>query len=206
MKKINVALNFFVAALAMVAITLFFYQFKKNFFLHKMLEEKKLELKNSEAASRHLEQLENQSVTLKDREAMLNRKIPVNEARPLSLVRELIGIGGKVGFRNVSFDLAGENNEMQMMESSGNEGLQGGMLRAKPVTSSEVQSSGAGGSAPKAIKLEMNFEGTFSQLLIFLEKLKSLERIIMVNQISIERKEDIMPYQMISLRLVTYTF
>ena len=207
MKKINLALNFIVGTLAIVSIVLFSYQYKKNIFLRKMVEEKKLELKNSEAASRHLEELENQSVTLKDREVMLNKKIPVNEARPLSLVRELMGMGGKVGLKNITFDLSGENNQMQMMGSSDNEELQGGgMLRAKTATSLEAQTYGKSGGTPKPVKLEMNFEGTFSQFLTFLEKIKRLERIVMVSQINIERKQEILPYQMISLQLIIYTF
>lgn len=51
----------------------------------------------------------------------------------------------------------------------------------------------------------MNMEGEFRQLLLFLEAISSLERLVSVDGIKIERKEEILPRQEITLQLVTYT-
>jgi Tfp pilus assembly protein PilO len=51
----------------------------------------------------------------------------------------------------------------------------------------------------------MNMEGEFRQLLLFLEAISNLEKLVTIDGIKIERKEEILPRQEITLRLATYT-
>ncbi|MFH1339343.1 MAG: type 4a pilus biogenesis protein PilO [Candidatus Omnitrophota bacterium] len=51
----------------------------------------------------------------------------------------------------------------------------------------------------------MNLEGEFRQLVLFLEAISNLEMPVSVDGINIERKEEILPRQKISLQLAAYT-
>ena len=52
----------------------------------------------------------------------------------------------------------------------------------------------------------MNAEGEFYQLVNFLKKIGSLERIVTVNAVQVVRDEKILPCQKISLKIKVYTY
>ena len=53
-------------------------------------------------------------------------------------------------------------------------------------------------SQPRPVSLEMNCQGTFPELLLFLEKTAKLERVVIVEKVDIEREKELTPSQKIS--------
>lgn len=218
MKKIVLIINLSILILLLAIVVFFMWQIKNNIDLRKELAKKVQLLKEIETASRHLKELEIQSRDLKQKAEVLYKRVPVDEKQPLSLIKALINIGGEAGLKEITFSVKEEskgepktqigsyfaNQEVPSQKGSLPEGMP--MQKAGQPTPSVTGPSSAPQTGLKLIYLEMNFTGTYPQLLIFLEKLTKLKRIVSVEKINIQRDEKILPYQKISLDLVTYTF
>ena len=81
------------------------------------------------------------------------------------------------------------------------------LARAQGLTSIEfsVQKSQKQAGDIYRLPFLMNLEGEYGQLLLFLEAISGLERLFSVESIEIERKEEILPRQKITLQLAAYT-
>lgn len=201
----------------------FFWQLNKNLALRKLLKEKNNALETSEAASRHLEKLKKQELELQEKEKILRRKLPADDRQPLALIKALISLGRETGLREISLSIKEEpaaeakgsyskGNEMasaseleEIPQSAAKSSASSNDMEVSVSRSGSAKSRSARNGEPEPVYLEINCEGTFQQLIIFLNRLRELERIVAVGEISIERKKDILPFQKISLELVTYT-
>ncbi len=146
---------------------------------------------------------------------MLYKKVPLDEKEPLVLMKTIIRLGGESGLRGISINLKEEDAAASETASYGEgqaEATQtgGGEEAAQPPPE---QSAGEVIQQPVSqeervfpVYLEMSFEGSFPQILSFLNKLEHFERLIKVEGVLIERKKEILPYQKVSLDLTTYTF
>lgn len=218
MKKLVLIINLSILIILFGTVLFFLWQLKNNIDLKKELTQKTQLIKEIETTGQHIKELEEQSRDLKQKAEALYKRVPVDEKQPLSLIKVLINIGGEIGLKEITFSVkeeskgelefqAGSHPANQEM-SSQKESLPEGMPiqeAARPAPSATGLSS-APQTRPKPIYLEMNFAGTYPQLLIFLEKLARLERIVSVEKINIQRDEKILFYQKISLDLVTYIF
>lgn len=209
-----------VAPFLVVAIILascFVWQLKTNITLRQELSAKKNEFKEAEAASKHLMTLEKQASDMKQKQEALYKKVPVNEKEPFGLMKALIRLGGQAGLRKITLSLkekavvtaqeaasqAGQAADQGAETPADEAGGQQGAVSAQ-TDDAGVVALPQGASTP--IYLQMDFEGSFPQILVFLEKLMSLERIVEVEGIFIERKKETLPYQKASLDLIAYTF
>lgn len=207
----------FLAVTAVLA-SFFVWQLRANMSLTRELDAKKKEFTRAEAASRHLRNIEKQIDDIKQKQQMLYKKVPVNEKEPFSLIKTLIRLGGQAGLKNITLRLKEKSAEEGTAANQGggaaqDQGDEGGSEEAASPETTESQ--GAQGeessvspdqSGPSPVYLEMTFEGSFPLILSFLQKLMSLERIVKIEGMSIQRRKDILPYQKVSLDLVTYTF
>ena len=210
MKKIVLAINLSILIILLGTVLFFLWQLKNNIDLKKELTQKAQLLKEIETTSRHLKELEVQSRDLKQKAEALYKRVPVDEKQPLSLIKVLINIGGEIGLRKISFSVKEESIDekdklslISGVSGQGSDLSKGGPMQeaAVPVQSAALAVSGVAQIGPKPLYLEMNFEGTFPQLLDFLKKLNNLERIVTVSAIEIKRSEEALPYQKISLQL-----
>lgn len=181
MKKTSFLIGTAFLTLFILLSFLLFWQSRHNLALKQQLDTKRQELKQEQSYSQELERLVRGKKDLKQKEQRLSRMVPTGERQPLDLIKIFISIGSEIGLRNVVFNIK-ETKEVEKKEQS--------------VASLE--------SKVKTIKIETNFEATFFQLLSFLEKLMQLERIVAIEQIVIKRQKDILPYQKVSLELITY--
>lgn len=180
MKKTKLLVSLPIVVTLIAIIALFFWQFNCNLELRAESNTKKGELKEVKVVMKRLEMLEKESQNIKKVEERLYRRVPLDEPKPFKLIKTLFALSGEFGFKGVVVKIKDEESSGQTAVSSENK--------------------------PESINLKMDFEGSFPQLLKFLQKVASLERIVKINSISIERKKETMPYQKISLDLVTYTF
>lgn len=195
-KKKDLLVNSPLPVLTVILFVFFFMQVKDNMSLRKELETKKKEFKNADNASRHLKELEKEVSDIAKKESQLYKRIPVNENEPLGLIKELISLAGGMGLKGITLALKNKDSG----EGADQEGENA--LGDTPATESiTLVQTGA-----KPIYLEMVCEGSFSQFPSFLDKLTKLERIVTVDKLTIERKKELLPYQEISLELITYTF
>lgn len=177
--KRSFLINTALITIILALIFFFLWQLKINIGLRQELEAKNKEFKAAKKASQHLKELERQIADLQEREDILNKKVAVEEKQPLDLMRTLIHLGGQIGLRGITFS-----------------------LKEKTPQGQEAQAQ----TGPQPIYLQMICQGRFLELLDFLEQLMSLQRIVEVGQLKIERKKEILPNQEISLELVTYAF
>lgn len=198
MKKINLVISLAAGVFLLLMILVSLWQFNTTVILRRTLAEKKKEIKETRTASRRLEKLAEQSQNLKQKEEASYKKIPVNEKQPLGLIKALMRLGGEIGLKEMSFSIKDV--------SLGNQANTGSETGAIPSEGAGQSGSEKPRPKPKPVYIQMECEGTFSHLLTFLERLLNLERLVSVEQITIERKEKILPYQQISLEVVTYTY
>jgi Tfp pilus assembly protein PilO len=203
-------------AAAVILSSFFVWQFRLNINMREDLAVKKKEFRHAEAASKHLRDLEKKINDIKQKEEMLFRRVPVNEKEPLSLIRALIRLGGKTGLRGITINLKDKTllvqgealqrrrGAVQPAEGASDEAP--AEQAAAPSEAAAQETAIAPQSGPSPVYLQMEFEGSFPQLLSFLDKLMNLERIVKIEGMSVQRKKEILPYQKVSLDLVTYTF
>lgn len=179
-----------IAALIIIALACFLGLLSANLNYQEQLRKKADELKEAKSASKSLKKLQGRLQDIAESEKKINNQVPYAEKYPFSLIRTLTAAAGEMGLRKAVFSI---QEEKDTSPSSA----------ATPPAAEYSQTSQAG---PVPIELEMKFEGAYPQLLDFLQKLMRLERLVAVNQIKIERKEKLLPYQQITLQLTTYTF
>ncbi len=211
--KLSLFLNLAVIIVILGVLLLFLWQLKMNVDLKQELSVKKQDFKDAKAASKHLKGLEAQTVVLKLKRAALYKRIPLAEEEPFSLIKAIMRLGGEVGLQNISLGLKRKTFSNQAGAVSGAGGLSeqmqdeaGGVQQSYSVDQSGTQVFSSSTEEIKEIYLDVNCEGDINQLLIFLGKLMNMERLVKVDGIKIERKKEILPYQKISLEIVTYTF
>lgn len=218
MKKTILFINLTLAAILTLLVLFFFWKLHSNSLLKQGLEAKRRELKEAHSHIRQLEKLERERQGLIQKEESLNKMAPAGEKQPLGLIKTLIAIGSEIGIKNATFNIEEEEGKKQTGVSTGqtsgaeapnlqedlseNVPYQTGQAPMLPTT----QTSANLQPQPMPLGIEINFEATYLQALDFLKGIAGIERIVVVEGIVMERKKEILPYQRVSLKLVTYTF
>jgi hypothetical protein len=171
--------------IAFLAVFVCILQLQSQQALRKDLNSKKEELKEAQVASRKMEELEKKSQELKQKENRMKKRVVVGDIQPLGLIKTITGSANKLGLRKITFEL----------KSSSNTASKDG--KPAPVVV---------GAGPVPVYFQMKFNSTFSQALKFLKELNDQERIVSVEKIEIDREDKSLPYQLVTLDLVTYYF
>lgn len=201
MKKTGLLVNSAILILLILVISFCLWQLRENVSLRQELDKKGQELKDVESNSRHLEALKKQNQDLSYKEEAIKRKVPVNEKQPISLIKTLTVIAGETGLRKAVFSIK-EMASQGGSASARSLGQPPGQTLASPTT----QGSTGLPMGIKPIEIGVSSEATYLQALSFLERLMNLERVIVVDELTIERKKEILPYQQVSLQISTYSF
>jgi Tfp pilus assembly protein PilO len=200
MQNSKTLINIITGVLLALCVGLFLFQFKQNLDIREEFSSKNAEFKEAKAASKRLESLEKQITELKYKEDILGRRIPVNEKHPFDLMKMLIKAGGETGLRNFFFKV----QDGPAQEGASGPGQPGGNFGGSPVQPNQGRPLTEFDPSPMDIFL--SFEGTFPQTMAFIKKITSLERLVTVQSVEIEREDKILPYQKVSLALKAYTF
>ena len=185
----------------------------QTFYLKKEYIDKSHKLQKAQYAQAHLEELQKQLRQKEEEWERLNRRIPKNEEVPLELIKMIISSASQFELRNVEFSTKRKEKEAGSMAvgTQEEEGLRG-MEATEGMMEIGISHKGEGTITPPStsievepLPVEMTFECTFFNLILFLDWLSNMERLVSIEDIKIERKEKILPRQEITLRLVAYT-
>jgi hypothetical protein len=166
---------------------LFFWQLAVRSRLSAQLEKTKKDAKQAQKDMRRVIELRKDPTGLEDRVAEYGQKIPAFEAVPAGLLRQLFEDGTALGLKDIRFD-----HEL-------NTALDDNQLKRKL----EFMQTYSGAK----IELEyfsMYFKARFGDLCSFLRRLYALDRIVTPERIMVERRDDILPDQAVSMVLITY--
>ncbi|MDD5729542.1 MAG: type 4a pilus biogenesis protein PilO [Candidatus Omnitrophica bacterium] len=182
MKKIKMEFsgNLAIIIIVIAVISILAWQIKVNADLKKSFRSIDEELNQQSVAAKHLEELESRIDDLREREAKTNKKVPVNEKEPLPVVKALINLTNETGLRATTFK-----------------------MRTK-AAASDSRFTAAGDLTP--MYLQMDATGQFPHILAFLNKINNLDRLVLVEKVSIKRDKNDLPFQKLTIDLVTFTF
>ncbi|MBU1997977.1 MAG: hypothetical protein ABIG46_03215 [Candidatus Omnitrophota bacterium] len=192
------------------------WKYKDNANLRLVLKGKKEELKKTEATSRKVEELKKQSQELKRSEEKIYTMVPVGQEKPFKLIKEISLLAASLGLKSLEFNLPSENGQDENKDVSlgGSVNSAGSSQPQGHAPGADVSLGGANPNprvnlskdAPKPIVIEMSCQATLDVLVNFLNKVGNLERLVNIQKMVIERDGEILPFQKISLELITYYY
>jgi hypothetical protein len=172
---------------AVVLAAVFFWQLHTKGDLDAALEKAKKDSKQAQKDMRRLVELRKYPSGLEDRIAANVQKIPPYELVPAGLMRQLLEIGTDLGLKDMRFD-----HEL-------NAGFTEDQIKRK----TDFMAAYAGAK----IELEycvMHFRASFQNLCVFLRRLYALDRVVALERLTVERRDNILPDQSVSMVLITY--
>lgn len=170
-----------------VLAAVFLWQLNTKIRLKADLERTKKESKQTQKDMRRFVELRKDPSGLEERAAAYARKIPLYETVPAGLMRQLLESGTAAGIKDIRFD-----HEL-------NSALSDDQAKRKI----DFIAAYAG---PK-IELEyfiMHCRASFQNLYAFLRRLYAIDRLVMLESLTVERRNDAVPEQAVSMVLITY--
>lgn len=166
--------------------------------LKEAIAEKSSRIAEAKKTQKESTELEQEVLKLQQEVKEVEYKIPKGEVKPLRLFEEITLLAYKQGMKNVSFTSGEEEDGEAPLESAG-----------APEEFDEDYSAAPG--APNSIQVKplvftMECESEYQTLLTFLKELFAMERIVTVESVRVERVQDLIPRQKVTLKLTTYTF
>ena len=183
--------------------------------LQKEENQKKEELTKIQETQQKLDSVEKEVVHLKKEQESVHDMVSLNETTPLKLIKTLTLLGAELGLEKMEFtpeEKKEENNivpppppkNTSATTGAGMQGMTAGSQAPGPASGNQVKSS----NDPLMVNpifIRMTFEAPYPQVFLFLEKLQALKRVVSVEDIQVNRVENISPYQKVTLKLVAYT-
>jgi Tfp pilus assembly protein PilO len=171
----------------LLSAVFFFWQLNTRSRLNAQLEKAKKEAKQAQKDMRRVLELKKDPTKLEDRAAENSQKIPSLEMVPMGLMRQLFDAGTELGLKEIRFD-----HEL-------NTKLDDDQLKRKMEFMQTYSSA--------KIELEyfiMHFKAGFQELYSFLRRVYALDRIVTLERITVERRQNILPEHDVSMVLITY--
>jgi Tfp pilus assembly protein PilO len=161
--------------------------------------EKEDQLQNLKKSKRVSETMQEELVQLKLEAAKIEKKIPRGDEMSFGVIKEIYAVGEKIGLRNLTFTL---NDEVIAGA--------GAMPAVKPKrnknNNNPAPAVNASSVAIKITPLTISFECQFVRLISFLEKIYQMDRVVTVVDVKAQRIIDILPYQKVTLNILSYNF
>ena len=199
MKKIFLSVRFLLLIIAVFSIGLFVYQVRETSIIKRKLSDRKGILQEIRGAKRKSQEIRKKIAENKLREAEILKRIPKDKESIFVLMKELTTVGNSVGIRNISFvpeKLPQKNNQSSKRDI---------MRRGRSVSKdSYVKAISSGLIIPH--NFQMTFAASYMELYDFIKKIISMERVVSLESIEIERNKEYFPRQKVNLKLTTYTF
>lgn len=186
------------------------WQVNTGLSLRNALAEKKAELKEAQKTSKHLKKIERLALDLEEKEKVILQKAPLGEQHPFSLIKALTVLADEIKLKNTAFrvkeNLPGATASAQSQAAVlPNDAMTEDIASQPSVDGIQFQSQPSPVGL-QSLPFEMRFDSTYLQLLKLLQKIHTLQRVITVEQIKVERKKELAPFQKITLLLTAYSF
>ncbi len=192
MRKFFLSIRFILLLITVFLLVGFIYQITKVNASREELKERKGYLRELRGVKRKSKKIEEEIEKYKLKEEEVLRKIPKSEESILLLVRELASIADAMMIKNITFEMAPEKNkkdkESPIMRR-----------RSRPAIKEET----TGPIKPHDFKV--SFNAGYKETVEFIKRVINLERVVSVKNLEIERKDEILPFQKVTLTLTTYT-
>lgn len=192
MRKFFLSIRFILLLITVFLLAGFIYQITKVNASRKELKERRGYLTELHGVKRKSKKIEREIEKYKLKEEKALRKIPKSEESILFLVRELASIADAMMIKNITFEMMpekkAENEESPIMRK-----------RSRPANKKETTGS------IKPHDFKVSFNAGYKETVEFIRRIINLERVISVKNLEIERKDEILPLQKVTLTLTTYT-
>lgn len=169
-------------------------------------------LNEAKGAEKVIAKLEADIAVLKAETAMVDKRVPHQQKVPLDLIKELTLLASKYSVKKLEFKYIKNENatpapgaapvqiSRNPLDDMGDDG--GG--NNQPVPQPAAVPNSLVGLAP--LNVEMRFDCAYGKLVALVKDIMALQRIVYVEEVTIERVDKIVPFQRIKLKLVAYTF
>jgi len=167
--------------------------------LRKELSDKKITLSEVRGAERKGKEIKKKIAENRQKEEEILKKIPKNKKSMFILMKELTAIGNSMGIKDISFVMEGVGQKENKPSTRS-------IMRKRrnPHMFDNPEGTGSGSIIPR--HFTMSFAASYMEVYVFVKKILSIERVISLESIEIERNKDYFPRQKTSLKLITYTF
>jgi len=210
----------FIISILVIFIILFSFlsilQFKENLSLKKQLNYTQQKLDEAKKIKKEWENFQKELAEYNNKQKLIEKKVPKNEKVPLKLMKKIALLGLKHKLKDMEFKY--EEEDKVSFEGT-SQGVESSFEDKKNFSLSQTGSQNVFGSefsqqtttsqkeiSIKSLSFQIYCKGDFFNLISFLKDILKLERITLIKSIKIKRKEEILPYQSITMDLVTYTF
>jgi len=181
---------------------LVFCQFRQCAAARTETDEKKAIVEETLEYKKKSEILEKELVQLQDKLDKMDRKVFSQSAAPMTLFEELSLSANKNNLKHFTFSYVGQKQPVSETEKKVKKKKK--PKKKKKSRNPAPAESGAAKIIPLSFILEC--EGEYSDLVLFLQDLYSLERIVFLEKIEISRDLSLLPRQKIILTMSAYSF
>ena len=188
MKGFKVIITILISLFVCILI-LFFFSLRINTFLKKEIKGIEKKISQARKMEKNLSKLKKEIAKLQKEMVKMERVIPINEIKPLGLIKDLALIAKEENLENVEI-------YCQDKPKSSPFDVENSLKKKSSKDNLKVVSLG----------VTLTFEGEYRNLLSFVKKIFHLERAVLIDGVWIERDKNILPRQKIKLELITYTF
>lgn len=168
---------------------LFGWQFFAGRKLARELAEKTDRVTEAKEAKVKSQKLQAEVISMHAEMTGIEEKIPQDEMLSFGLIRRITLVAARYGFRQVEFSAPQEPAAAKTFGA-------GAVPKQAPKSGLEV----------KSVFLQMSCEGEYTKLIDFLRAVSELDRLVLVNQLTIQRLPGSIPRQSLVIEFITYTF
>ena len=210
--------KYFVLIIAVFFIV-FLVLFVKEYNEREELIEKKQEniaaLTRSQKIKRESKNLEDELSRIHEKMLQIERKIPQEDKGPFDFIKSISYVASKYNLRNMEFEYKGQADAKIKLGDSkksikkaddyakNDKAALSNIENAFQQSSRDVKKKKLSQKVKKHL-IEMTFEAQFEQIIGFLHDLLSMDRIVIIEKMEIERAENILPRQTVILNIAIY--
>ena len=217
-QRILLKIHFFLIGVAMLSVILFIYEFRTINVLKDELIKKQSYLQNIKSASKKAKETEKELAKSKYKKELMLKELPEDKKSVYTLMKKLTFISSALGIRDISFVIsngskqnkenaagANINNMNSSMGNMGSMEKMGNMGSTQEGTGAGYNNSSTTNPGLKTYNFTMSFSANYKEVYMFIKKILSMERIIVLKSIEIKRDNSLLPYQKVNFKFATYT-
>ncbi|MCG2711384.1 MAG: hypothetical protein L6416_03560 [Candidatus Omnitrophica bacterium] len=179
-------------------------EFKINAALKKEWLEKEGSIKAAKKITQEAEKIQKEITDLTIEDSQIEKMVPLNEQEPMGLIKTLSLLANQSKAKNLEIIFLNQGKDSS--DTSDQQEQSGTSFSPEDEEDDEFSEQNETFFSLKPQLIQMNFECEFPQVIAFLNKALSLDRIVLIDSVKIERVEKILPRQKVTLMLSAYTF
>ena len=197
-KKLKIILITFL----ILSFGLLVYEIKIFYDLKQEFNELNNRLKELQEIKKNIAKIEEQLAKERLIEESIFTRVPEGKESIFDLMRELTVYADKFGGRDINFSIeddderGGSGRKSKGKGKSSREVFKGKKGNLKSILGGDVEDH----------YFEMDFQAGFLDFTEFTESLLKMDRIVLIEALTVDRRDNILPRQNVTFNLITYTF